>query len=279
MTTAHRHTQSSTTTETPDHPAITWGRPYDPLADVATSKTAAWAQFLEPFAITGVDVDSTTQEEYYYGILDSAPETVTLFSGRDKSNKSIVLTDRHRGHSWATLHPSSAPRVSEWKQVRKLTKILTRQDVAQSAKQFLSNTLLAYEYWPRTFSVDENLVEARRRLEQLLKAAGENDWDGEGGKAISAGTLRIAEDIANIIPYGIDIPEISATPHGEVDFDWIVSSKTMMTVSACPSGEIAFAALFENARVRDRRVWSGRLDPLLSTCFGMLRAAYSEVRR
>ena len=279
MTTVRRHTQSSTTTETPPRPPITWVKPYESAVDVAVLGTAEWAQFSEPSAFTGADVDSTTQEDHYYGSPGSAQESISLFSGDNRGNRDIVVKDKHFSHLWATLQSPPAPRISAWEQLRTLAEVFRSQEVVQYTNLFPTNVFLSYEDWSGTLLYNKNLEELKRQIRQLLEVAGEDDWDGDGAQAISIETLEVAEDIAKVFPQGVDAPEISATPHGEVDFDWIISSKTMMTVSACPSKEIAFAAIFENARVRDRQAWNGRLPPLLGTCFKMLRAGLEEAGR
>ena len=46
---------------------------------------------------------------------------------------------------------------------------------------------------------------------------------------------------------------MAATPHGEVDFDWVIDRSVMLTVSVGPSKEIAFAGLFHGARLNGLR--------------------------
>ncbi len=95
----------------------------------------------------------------------------------------------------------------------------------------------------------------QHEVRDLLEHAGEDDWDGEGAQALSPETVAIAEKLANLFPAGIDRPTISATPHGEVDFDWCLSRDIMLTVSVGASGDVAFAGLFNEAEWAGKESW------------------------
>ena len=270
MTIARPHFRLSTTTETQPEPEHIWAKLRDSAVDPAIFSTAEWAQFFAPSEWTGRDVESTSQGENF-PLSDSMQDAVSLFVDR---NSIVAVTHKHFRYFRPTLQPTVTPRISTWRHLAKVLEVFRSQDVAKSWNLFPPHIDL-----DNALSENEYRGEIGNQIRQLLEVAGDDNWDGEGAQAISIDTVRVAEEIVNIFPEGIDAPEISATPHGEVDFDWIVSSKTMMTLSACPSNEIAFAAIFENARVRDRQAWSGRLSVLLSACFEMLRAALAESRR
>ena len=277
MTTARTHTPLNTSTEMRPEPQNIWANPYDSAVNVTFSGTAEGAQVSWPSILMGRhrDVDSTSQEECF-GLLDSGQEDVTTILD---STRGIVVTDDHLRHVRKAIQLTPVRRISVWKQLRELEEAKRGQDVSQSGSLFLSNAFLPHDGSYKFRADNERLEEMKGQIHQLLEMAGYDDWDGEGAQAVTKETLKVAEDIANVLPHGVETPEISATPQGEVDFDWIVSSSVMMTVSACPSKEVAFAAIFENARVRDRQAWNGHLTSLLTTCFEMLFAAFAEARR
>ena len=113
----------------------------------------------------------------------------------------------------------------------------------------------------------------KRKVHELLEHAGTDDWDGEGALALTAHTVAIAQKLVDSFPIEVDVPDIAATPHGEVDFDWIVDRDLMLTVSVGPSSEIAFAGLFHGARVDGSEPWKGTLPHFVHCCFGRLREA------
>ena len=114
----------------------------------------------------------------------------------------------------------------------------------------------------------ETLKEEVRRL---LEHAGEEDWDGEGAQALSPETVEIAVGLASTFPAGIDTPMISATPHGEVDFDWALSRDIMLTVSVGPSGDVVFAGLFDETELNGREPWKNDLPQFVMCCFERLK--------
>ena len=113
----------------------------------------------------------------------------------------------------------------------------------------------------------------KEEVRHLLKHACEEDWDGEGAQALSPNTAEIAVGLANTFPAGIDKPMISATPHGEVDFDWSLSRDIMLTVSVGPSGDVAFAGLFYETELNGKEPWKGDLPQFVMCCFERLKCA------
>lgn len=108
-------------------------------------------------------------------------------------------------------------------------------------------------------------------LLQLAEEFREENWDNEGALALGSDTVLLAQQIIGEFPTDINEPEVSVTPHGELDFDWTLSPSKIVTVSACPTGEIAFAAMIDNTRARGREVWNGHLPLVLGACFSLLR--------
>ena len=109
-------------------------------------------------------------------------------------------------------------------------------------------------------------------IEKLTETAGKEDWDGEGALALSSKTIVIAQYLVDFFPSFDLEPDISATPHGEIDFEWAISRDTMLTISVGPSGEIAFAGLFGNTRLDGQEeLEDKRLPHFVSACFKRLQ--------
>ena len=113
----------------------------------------------------------------------------------------------------------------------------------------------------------------KREVNSLLNEAGEANWDGEGALALDAETVEIAMDLVDRFPRYATRPDVAATPHGEVDFDWVVNKEVMLTISVCPSKEIVFAGLFLGARLSGSEPWRGVLPHFVNCCFERLRDA------
>lgn len=110
----------------------------------------------------------------------------------------------------------------------------------------------------------------------LLKQAGAENWDGEGALALAPETVDIARKLIDEFPGYVARPDVAATPHGEVDFDWVFAQDMMLTVSIGPSGEVAFSGLFRGARLNGREPWTGKLPQFVHCCFERLRSAQTE---
>ena len=105
----------------------------------------------------------------------------------------------------------------------------------------------------------------------LLKEAGTENWDGEGALALGIDTVAVAQKLVDKLPSHVRKPDVAATPHGEVDFDWVINSDVMLTVSVGPLNEIAFAGFFRGARLNGREPWTGILPQFVNCCFERLR--------
>ncbi len=115
---------------------------------------------------------------------------------------------------------------------------------------------------------DAEKLSVKKSINSFLRTAGKEDWDGEGALPVVSETVRIAEELVDFFPVFIDPPEVSASPQGEIDFDWVESREIMLTVSVCPSGEIAFAGIFNGLRMLGRKPWEDEIIRLfLRDCF------------
>lgn len=113
----------------------------------------------------------------------------------------------------------------------------------------------------------------KRKVFSLLKKASKEGWDGEGATKLESETVEVAQELVDRFPIHVmyrEAPDVDVTPHGEVDFDWVIGRDRMLTVSVLPSREIAFSGLFRGARVNGREPWEGTLPPLVNCCFERL---------
>ena len=206
-----------------------------------------------------------------YEQLQSLHAAITILYTTFERNESTTCIDEITRPLQVSLRPVRTQEVSTRQRVSEVLDSLTSRELRQSIDLFP-----IYSQAADTLLDTEELKKIGEQVRHLLEIAGEDNWDGEGAQALDPETAKIANEMAAQLPAGIGEPDVTATPQGEVDFDWIVSSTNMMTISACPTQEVAFAAMFENARARDRIGWDGRFPVLLSACLDMLKAAFSE---
>lgn len=104
------------------------------------------------------------------------------------------------------------------------------------------------------------------KLKELIHQAGEENWDGEGALALDEETISMAGALIEFFPAFSETPDISATPHGEVDFDWCLEDGAMLTISVSLEGEIAYAWLKGASVMNAKEEWTGQ-SPDFIRCF------------
>ncbi len=127
------------------------------------------------------------------------------------------------------------------------------------------------EYKPMQLENHEKSL-VKQSVAGLLATAGQEDWDGENAPAVSSRTVEIAVKLVGVLPGFLAPPPVSASPQGEIDFTWDVSENAMLTVSVCPSDEIAFAGVFKDLKLYGTRPWTDMFLPYpVQFCFEMLK--------
>ena len=130
-----------------------------------------------------------------------------------------------------------------------------------------------YVGWPERLE-PPHVAKVVAEVTAIIERCGRRDWDGEGARPVHLDTIRVAQQLARRLPR-VDPPDVSATPHGEIDFDWCVARDQMLTVSVGPppQHEIAFAGLFGSTRIRGRERWAGEVPHFVRCCFEMIGKA------
>lgn len=110
----------------------------------------------------------------------------------------------------------------------------------------------------------------KRQIAELLSQAGKEDWDGEGAAALSKDTITKACALVDLFPSYASGADISASPHGEIDFDWHMDNGAMLTISVGPEGDIAFAWLHGESVLNGKEPWTGQLPQFVLCSFERL---------
>lgn len=125
--------------------------------------------------------------------------------------------------------PASAyPGIYDHQPPRVVLKLGSKNNTIQETQSYLS---------------DELMLECKSAVDDLLQTAGEPNWDGDGAEPVDAETVSVAKRLVNVLPGELAPPEISADPHGNVDFDWCLENGTLFTISIGKEGEVAMAGM------------------------------------
>lgn len=111
----------------------------------------------------------------------------------------------------------------------------------------------------------------RERILELQKMGSNVDWDGEGAVPLDQETVKHAIQFTDCLPADLSEPDIDASPHGMIDFEWTLSREIMLSVSICPDGTIAFAFRFPEGKMRSTTVWSEEIPGNLMVAFNRLQ--------
>lgn len=109
-------------------------------------------------------------------------------------------------------------------------------------------------------------TDLKQQIQEIYARTNQENWDGENAEPISKEALGSALQLVELLPFQIFDPDITPTPHGEIDFDWISESEDMLTLSICPDGSLAWSAQFEDYSCRGAAALKGGLPYPLKCC-------------
>ena len=101
-----------------------------------------------------------------------------------------------------------------------------------------------------------------KALTELLETSGNPDWDGEGADPITNDVIETAIEALQYLPTEIEPPDISADPHGNIEFDWHLKNGTMFTISIGKEGHLILSGLSKCQKDRLTCVEDDSRDPL-----------------
>ena len=116
------------------------------------------------------------------------------------------------------------------------------------SRTHLSGSQYAIALFESNFSSSPTLTPAqlkqcKKELKNLLETAGKPDWDGEDADPVTEDVIKAAEKVIDELPGDSGVPEISADPEGNVEFDWHLDNGTMFTVCIGQTGIIVISGL------------------------------------
>lgn len=102
-----------------------------------------------------------------------------------------------------------------------------------------------FESFAKHFESSEALFGVKAQLlhdlYEVTNEAVEDDWDGDGAKAVGASTIAHAEAFIKALPDGLSLPELSVEPDGEIAFDWMPIKTRTLSISINESNRLSYA--------------------------------------
>lgn len=134
-------------------------------------------------------------------------------------------------------------------------------DVGQEIRQTLSGVSA---HMRSSFTFGEPWHQTIVNLAELMQECSRHGWDGYEAPGISFLTASNALEFIRTIPFGVPLPEISATSAGEITFEWAQGARRIVTVAIGENGEVHYAALNGLRKTFGSYPMNSTFDPVLS---------------
>ncbi len=116
--------------------------------------------------------------------------------------------------------------------------------VAPEAEHLMKIVKGVYQDLNNTITLGEAKKELRAELIELFNDRQTPNWDGYGAEAVGFKTYCYADRVLFALPRITPCPEISASPNGEIIFEWRKEKDRGVIVSIGPNGEMGYAGIF-----------------------------------
>lgn len=95
-----------------------------------------------------------------------------------------------------------------------------------------------------------NRPEALQSLKDVIIECSQKDWDGYGASPANPYSSSHAKRFLESFPTSFPFPEVDVDPDGEISFEWFQSSRHVFSISFGSRGELHYAGLFGDCKVR-----------------------------
>ena len=116
----------------------------------------------------------------------------------------------------------------------------------------------------------------RRVIDHVDTVLRDPSLDGGDATAVSPAVVVNAKRLIEVFPPLAMLPEVVATEHGELRFDWVASATCTLTLTVGEDPRLGVSALFDDTLVSGNESWDGTLPLLVSYCFERLRRSEAE---
>lgn len=96
----------------------------------------------------------------------------------------------------------------------------------------------------RAVTLDEGYRQTLERMGEIILECGRDDWDGDGAAAVSAASFLTAKRFLDVLPAGLQRPDVSLDPDGEMVFEWSGGPQRVFSISFGAGGKLSYAGLF-----------------------------------
>lgn len=145
---------------------------------------------------------------------------------------------------------------------RASTTFIPETAVGESAPH-LARRWVGYRQEDRSVSRGIETQDLLRRIADVAREAGQDNWDGDGARPVEEGTIEWASVFAACLPTNLPLPDVSADVDGDISFEWYCSPRRVVTVSVRRDGVLNWASLIGRARLHSNETLRAGLPPEL----------------
>ncbi|PCJ49899.1 MAG: hypothetical protein COA73_18640 [Candidatus Hydrogenedentota bacterium] len=102
------------------------------------------------------------------------------------------------------------------------------------------------------FGLQDPKKQSRILLQDVFDEFRHANWDGEGADPVEESTFIHAIKFLDLLPIDTPSPEIDASPHGLITFEWDLSSRRTLVAGIDSKGYIYYSALFDDEDERGK---------------------------
>jgi len=94
-----------------------------------------------------------------------------------------------------------------------------------------------------SLELDAARIVLRSSLLETYQRCQHPQWDGERADPISEDTYTVALRFLEALPRDSQLPTVNAEPDGQLNFEWYLAPRRLLTVSVSATGTLYWAAL------------------------------------
>jgi hypothetical protein len=102
------------------------------------------------------------------------------------------------------------------------------------------------------FGQQDPQKQSRILLQDVFDECRHANWDGEGADPVEESTFIHAIKFLDLLPIDTPSPEIDASPHGLITFEWDLSSRRTLVAGIDSNGYIYYSALLDDEDERGK---------------------------
>ncbi len=113
-----------------------------------------------------------------------------------------------------------------------------------------------------------------KSLEEILHECQHEGWDGYGATAVLEESVSKAVNFLELFQPGLQMPEVSADPDGEISFEWFKATDRVFSISVGTNGELSYAGIFGPNKTHGVEIFKDQIPKVIFDNLNRLEQRY-----